>query len=248
MSHIVCENILFENTETTPTIGFIILRHVNNALTNKYWIHCYDCIRQHYKENNILIIDDNSNYKFITDKQLYKTTIIKSEYHKRGELLPYYYYVKNKLFDTAVILHDSVFINEYIDMSVHKYKIIWDFEHDWDQIEDETKMIMSFKDDELLHFYKDKKLWKGCFGAMTIITHDFLQHINNKYDISKLLEYVVTRYNRCSFERVIACLLQKEYKKETLLGSIHTYCKWGIPFHKKDTTKYLPITKVWTGR
>ena len=93
-------------------IGFIILRHVNNKLTNKYWIHCYNCIRKFYKENKIIIIYDNSNYNFITNEKLYKTTIINSEYPKRGELLPYYYYLHNKLFDVAVIIHDSVFINK----------------------------------------------------------------------------------------------------------------------------------------
>ena len=71
-------------------IGFIILRHVNNETTNKYWLHCYNCIREHYPENSILIIDDNSNYNFITNEQLYKTNIINSEYPGRGELLTYY--------------------------------------------------------------------------------------------------------------------------------------------------------------
>jgi hypothetical protein len=104
-------------------IGFIMLRHVNNELTNNYWNHCYECIRKYYPENLILIIDDNSNYDYIREKHnLYKTTIINSEYPRRGELLPYYYYLHNKLFDTAVIIHDSVFINQYIDMSVSLYR------------------------------------------------------------------------------------------------------------------------------
>ena len=196
------------------TIGFIILRHVNNELTNQYWILCYECIRKFYPENSIMIIDDDSNYEHITEKQLYNTIVINSDYKRRGELLPYIYYLKNKLFETAVIIHDSVFINEYIDFSVNKYKIIWDFEHNWDQIEDETKMIKLFNDEELLQFYENKDLWKGCFGCMTIIKHDFLTSINNKYDISKLLDCVLTRYNRCSFERVIACLLQINEKNE----------------------------------
>lgn len=230
------------------SIGFIILRHVNNELTNQYWIHCYDCIRKYYSENEILIIDDNSNYKFITNKILYKTTIINSEYPKRGELLPYYYYLNNKLFDTAVIIHDSVFINKYIDMNVDKYKIIWDFEHYWDQIEDETKMIELFNDEKLLNFYKNKNLWKGCFGGMSIITYNYLQQINNKYDISKLLDYILTRGNRCSFERVIGCLLHTEGKNETLLGNIHSYCNWGINYDEKENYKNLPLIKVWTGR
>jgi hypothetical protein len=229
-------------------IGFIILRHVNNKLTNNYWIHCYDCIRNFYPTHKILIIDDDSNYNYITEKTLYDTTIIRSEYKKRGELLPYIYYLKYKLFDTAVILHDSVFINKYIDFSVNKYKFLWEFDHHWDQIEDETKMIQLFNDKELLSFYENKKLWKGCFGGMSIITHDYLSLVNSKYNISKLLDVVLTRYNRCSFERVIACLLQINQNNESLLGNIHCYCKWGISFEEKNYYNILPIIKVWTGR
>jgi len=230
------------------TLGFIILRHVNNKLTNRYWIHSYNSIRRYYPENHILIIDDNSNYNFITNTQLYKTTIINSEYPKRGELLPYYYYLQNKLFDTAVIIHDSVFINRYMDLNVDKYKMIWEFEHKWDQINDETDMIKIFNDKELLAFYENKNLWKGCFGAMSIIKHDYLTEINNKYDISKLLGCVLNRNNRCSFERVLACLLQINEKNISLLGNIHKYCDWGINFEQKDKYKNLPLIKVWTGR
>ena len=72
--------------------------------------------------------------------------------------------------------------------------------------------------------------------------------INNKYSISKLLYCVLNRYSRCSFERVIACLLQINEKNESLLGNIHKYCPWGVSFEEKEHYKYLPITKVWTGR
>jgi hypothetical protein len=232
----------------TQTIGFIILRHVNNDITNKYWIHSYNCIRKYYKENKILIIDDNSNYNFITDEKLYNTTIINSEYIKRGELLPYYYYINNKLFDIAVIIHDSVFINSYIDFTVEKYKILWDFEHYWDQKEDETRMINIFNDLELTKFYQNKNLWTGCFGGMSIITHDYLTLINDKYNISKLLNCITNRYNRCSFERVIACLLQKEGETKILLGDIHKYCPNKITFNEIDKCNHLPIIKIWTGR
>jgi len=105
-----------------------------------------------------------------------------------------------------------------------------------------------FNDDELLQFHKNKSLWTGCFGAMTIITYDFLQEINNKYDLSKLLYLVLSRDDRCGFERVIACILQKEYKGEILLGNIHRYMNWGINFSEKNNFNHLPIIKVWTGR
>jgi hypothetical protein len=110
-------------------------------------------------------------------------------------------------------------------------------------------MIDIFNDLELKEFYENKNLWKGCFGGMSIITHEYLTYINTKYDISKLLDCVLNRYNRCSFERVIACLLQKNYPmEESLLGNIHNYCPWGISFDQCDDYKYLPVTRVWTGR
>jgi len=228
--------------------GFILLRHVNSLETNNLWIHCYECIRKYYPENYIVIIDDNSNSEFIKYRSLYNTIIINSEYHGRGELLPYYYYLKNNFFDKAVIIHDSVFINKYIDINIENYKMIWEFEHDWDQIEDETRIIKLFNDNELLNFYQNKSLWKGCFGGMVIITHDFINRINSKYDISKLLDVILTRFNRCSFERVIGCLLQKEHITDALLGNIHNYMPWGIIFNDKDNYKSLPIIKVWCGR
>lgn len=232
------------------TFGFIILRHVNNEITNEYWMHSYDCIRKFYPTNNIIIIDDNSDYLFITNKKMCNVTIINNEFPKRGELMPYYYYLKNKLFDVAIIIHDSMFINKHINFfdDFTNYKFLWDFEHNWDQIEDETIMIEQFKNDELMKFYRDKNLWKGCFGGTMIISHDFLCQINEKYDLSKLINYVNTRYNRCSFERVIACLMQIEYPRSVLFGNIHNYCKWGITFKNKNKHKNLPIIKVWTGR
>lgn len=232
-------------------ICFMMLRHVNSEKSSVYWMECYDNVRKYYPENPIIIIDDNSNYELIRPKDLYKTTIIQSEYPKRGELLPYYYYLHNKWSDIAVIIHDSVYVNKYIDFNVEKYKFIWEFDHKHDQIEDETNMIRSFKDSELLEFYQNKSLWIGCFGAMSVIRHDYLVFINNKYDISNLLNFVLNRYNRMSFERVLAVLLQKHEKSEkteTILGNIHKYCRWGVRHDEIDKMKHLPLIKFWSSR
>lgn len=131
---------------------------MNNELSDKYLLHCIDCIRRFYPEKKILIIDDNSNYDFVSKIELYNTTVIQSEYPKRGELLPYYYYLNNKLFDVVVIIHNSVFINSHIDFSVDKYKILWCFNHDWDQIDDESVMINVFNDLEVKKFHENKEL------------------------------------------------------------------------------------------
>ena len=225
-------------------IGFIILRNVDTIDRNKYWIRCYNCIRKFYPENKILIIDDNSKSKLIRKKKLYNTIIIKSKYPKRGELLPYFYYLKNKLFDKAIILHDSVFINKKLNLKFKKYKFLWEFEHTWDQIKDETKMIKKFNNKKLYNFYKNKKLWKGCFGCMCMIEYDYLKFINNKYKISKLLNLVLTRYNRGSLERVVACLLQMHYKNKTLFGNIHKYCPWGLKFKSGKLKKLSSFSSI----
>jgi len=75
------------------SIGFIILRHVISETTNRYWMLCYDCIRRYYPLHRIMIIDDNSNYEFVTNKTVTNTVLIQSEYKGRGELLPYYYFL-----------------------------------------------------------------------------------------------------------------------------------------------------------
>ena len=236
-------------SHTEKTLGFIMLRHVNNEITDKCWQLCYDGIRKYYPENVILIIDDTSDYSFITNKQLYKTVIIHSEFSKRGELLPYYYYLQYNLFDIAVIIHDSVFIQQFINFSIiDTYKMLWEFEHDWDNVEYEVKILKVFNNKELDDFYNDKTQWKGCFGGMTIITHKFLTCINDKYNLRKLLDIIVNRNDRMCFERVIACILQKECRTESVFGDIHKYMQWGIVFAQYQNFKHLPMLKIWSGR
>ena len=77
------------------TYGFIITRHVNSETTNKYWNQSIKLIRTFYRLIKIVIIDDNSNYKYMKADFDYKNVeIIQSEYPGRGELLPYIYYLK----------------------------------------------------------------------------------------------------------------------------------------------------------
>ena len=144
------------------TLGFILLRHVNSTDTNRYWKICYERIRKYYPELKIIIIDDNSNYVFVDMKfqsELYKTTVIRSMWAGRGELLPYFYFVTYRWFDTAVILHDSVFINNYIDFeksiaSGKGYRFLWEFRIKQDRFfmehhVDEVKLMRRFDSHEV---------------------------------------------------------------------------------------------------
>jgi hypothetical protein len=247
---------VFEKEGAEPEkIGFIILRNVNNSITNEYWKECYKCIKQFYPKNRILIIDDNSDYSFVTNECLDNTMIIKSEYPKRGEFLPYYYYLKTNFCETAVFLHDSVFIKKYIDFSVSTYKILLDFgkQNINDGMQNQLTLLHALNNTKLNDFYskKDKGIWKGCFGAMSVVTYSYLKSIDQEFRISSLIPHITSRDLRCAFERIIGCLLQINVIEPSLFGDIMKYCPWGLTYHrylKQDYNKNLPLIKVWTGR
>ena len=179
------------------SVGFVILRHVNSEETDKYWKLCYECIRKFYPENMILIVDDNSNHEYLTNIKLYKTVVVYSEYSGRGELLPYIYYLKYKIADVAVFLHDSVFINSFIDFNIiRNYKFLWEFESSgWSTNPQQiTNILNAFNDKEPLDFCENKSLWSGCFGGMVAITHNYLTFINNKYNLLILINFEI-KYN-----------------------------------------------------
>jgi hypothetical protein len=238
-------------------IGFIILRHVNSSITNEYWKECYRCIKTFYPKNRILIIDDNSNKTFLTHDPLDNTMIIQSEFPRRGEFLPYYYYLKTKFCETAVILHDSVFIKKYIDFHVNNYKMILNFckknISDRESLPYQMTLLSAINNEKLNNFYnkKDLDLWSGCFGCMSVIKYDYLKSIDSEFRIACLIPHITCRMARCAFERIIGCLLQVNMKEDCLLGSVHKYCKWGLTFLDYLNNKYnsdLPLIKVFSGR
>ena len=237
--------------ETHP-LGFIILRHVSCEENNRYWIKSYQHVRNFHPDVPIMIIDDNSNQNFLTNIELFKTIVVYSDYPKRAELLPYLYYKKYKIAEKVVIIHDSVFINSEIDVDIKTWKPIWDFEHTWDQSEDEEKMLKIFDNNKILRFHKDKQRWKGTMGVMTIISHDFLSNVFETFDFHKFIELVKGRFHRQSLERVISCIFHFHDQVEPLLGNMQKYMRWGTTFNTliahENAFRHLHIIKVWSGR
>lgn len=242
-------------------IGFIIIRHVNSEKTNMLWQECYKCIRVFY-DNPIVIIDDNSKNEFLTTLEMTNVKIIQSEYPKRAELLPYYYFLKEAFFDTAVILHDSVFIQVPIKFDKPNH-YLWHFTtHQWDDTKGEIECILKLHNNEpLLNLYNSKTKWNGCFGVMSIITYTMIHDINMKYNFFTLLNTIVSREQRMMIERVFAVILtyEADLKKNTssYFGNIETYCNWKFNekytitdyFEDKKNNKIqLPIVKLWSGR
>lgn len=251
--------------------GFIIIRHVNSEKTNKYWNQSVKCLRKLYPLKKIVVIDDNSNPTYLKSDFDYKNLeIIQSEFKGRGELLPYYYYLKNKFFENAIILHDSVFFHKRyaFENIVDKIKVmpLWYFHADTENLMNTFRITNKLKNsayiqDKLsLNFNligMNHNKWYGCFGVQSFINHDFLTDLEKKYRISRLVEEVKCRADRCCLERIFGCLFFIEnnniLKKKSLLGNIHLYHKWGYNYDQYEKAFYSgkvprPIIKVWTGR
>ena len=245
--------------EYDNNFGFIILRHVNSAMTNNLWINNIKNIRKYYN-NKIYIIDDNSNYEFIIQKEKYKNIeIIKSSYHQRGELLPYYYLYLKQLFKRCLIIHDSIIINKYIDFSKYNEQIhyLWHFDHSCNNLKDENTMMKILNNQIIIDKYDEKK-WYGCFGVQTIIDYDFIVKIQEKYKIFNLIQFIDNRNKRMNFERVFSVLCNlcdsDLYERESIYGDIHNYMEWGYDYEKyikdkdKDILDNYDLIKIWNGR
>ena len=263
----------FANVTYKPkSFGFIITRHVNSPTTNRYWNQCVKCIRTFYPFVKIIIIDDNSNKQFIKSDFDYKNVeIIESHFPKRGELLPYFYFLRRQFFENAVIIHDSVFFHKRINFEIFSKMGVnvlplWHFDADRENL-DNSLRISAFLNNSLevqkslsLNDFilgMSKYKWHGVFGVQSYINLKFLTHLNNKYNICNMIHSVNSRADRCCLERIMGCLFFMEsrnlYNKKSLFGRIHDYQRWGYNYdnYSNDVKcKRLPksIVKIWTGR
>jgi hypothetical protein len=189
--------------------------------------------------------------------------------------LPYYYFCKNEFFDNAIIIHDSVFIQQRINFEKlidTKIKVLplWHFSFEKkENYNNTTRLISSLSNNYLIMnvLFQNREydvlgkfnndIWRGCFGVQSFINREFLIVLENKYKLSNLLTLVKTRLDRCCLERIFGSIFFTEYQKiidkKSLLGDIMKYQKWGYSYndYKADLKKgTVPraIVKVWTGR
>lgn len=207
--------------------GFVIVRHVTDETTNKYWVECVRCIRKHYPIHPIMIVDDAS--EFVNESGVNMTNIrtVQSEYPKRGELLGYYYFHKLKPFDTAMILHDSMFIQKNIHiLGVNTVAFLWEFSSEPEFNNDpngDIQLLNTLKNnDKLVETYMARR-WTGCFGTMSVISHTFLDTLVNKYDLFQLLDHVKSRPLRMNLERVFGVVCSLETQVITICGNIFNH-------------------------
>lgn len=245
-----------EYEEINNKFGFIILRHVNSEESSKFWYESVKNIRKYYR-NKIYIIDDNSDHKYLNNNvKMNNIEVIESKFKKRGEILPYYYLYVYELFEKCLIIHDSVFLNKYINFEKYNdnIKFLWHFDHSANNLKMEKEMINLLNNEEINNYY-DGKEWYGCFGVMSIIKFDFIVKLNNRFKIFNLLDYIDNRDKRMNFERIfsILCTMIDEniYIKKSIYGDIKKYIKWGYNYNEYIKDKGIDnreLIKIWNGR
>ena len=244
---------------------FVILRNIKNVIDNDLWISSYNSIRKFYT-NNIIIIDDNSTINTVNGR-LTDTEVIKSEWKGAGEILPYYYFLKEKWADRMIFLHDSMFLNRPFQPSELEGAIRFHWHFDHADVRNDRKIstflsLLNQSKDIIAEFYNPEFIWKGCFGGTCIVDLDVVERLEQKYEIfSKLIPTIRTRNDRETFERVLGIMVYYEKLMDALshsnFGSILSYPKaFESQNNNIETAAHIvsqanyntSILKVWRGR
>jgi hypothetical protein len=255
----------FELVYNDKSYVFVILRHIRTPKDNDLWISSYNSIRKYYK-NKIIIIDDNSQINTVNGR-LYETEVIQSEFPGAGEILPYYYFLRNKWADTMIFLHDSMFLQRpFKDNELnHSIRFHWHFTSNGfdDQRKIGSYLSLLHNNKELMEFYQNQQsTWKGCSGGATIIDHQIVLSLEDKYNVFTLLTMAIKkRKDREAFERIVGILSYYEHlvndQTTSNFGDILRYPgAFDSENNNPETASHIvtqrgydtAILKVWRGR
>jgi hypothetical protein len=244
---------------------FVILRNLKIVKDNDLWISSYNSIRKYYT-NPIVIIDDNSTINTVNGR-LTDTEVIKSEWKGAGEILPYYYFLKEKWADRMIFLHDSMFLNRPFQPSELEGPIRFHWHFDHADVRKDRKIstflsLLPQSKEVIDEFSKSEFIWKGCFGGTCIVDLEVVEQLEEKYEFfSKLIPAIRTRNDRETFERVLGIIVYYERLTDASppsnFGSILAYPKaFESQNNNIETAAHIvsqanyntSILKVWRGR
>lgn len=257
-------------SQSLPLLGFIMIRHVSNKITDLYWKESYASIRRFYPDCPIMIVDDSSNRRYLReDIHMTKCTVIYDTEHKGcAELLPYYYFHKLKPFSRAVIIHDGIFLQAPLsglaieELGEGGAQFLWSIPHYCeDTIQKEIHELIDAlpeqeREDVRSMYTNTKADWTGTFGVMSIVDWSWLNNVEQRYHLfENWFPVLKNREYRCAMERVFGVVAYHYLRtrvRPALFGSIQHYIKWGLTFmeYLKDYESYAsyPMIKVWSGR
>lgn len=251
-----------------PPLAFVILRHVNNKLTDSYWKESYSSIRTYYPTAPILIVDDSSNRKYLReDIVMTNCTVVYDTEHKGcAELLPYDYFHRLRPAQRAVILHDGVFLHRPLELCWSEQtgiQFLWSIPHYHEdtilkEIHELIDALPEAERESIRSMYNHTKAdWTGAFGVMSIVEWKWLDEVNRRLGLfERWYPVLKNREYRCAMERVFGLVAYYHLRsrvQDSMFGLIHVSQKWGTTFmdYMNDYDKFKeshPIMKVWSGR
>lgn len=223
-------------------LSFFITTSINNNIHNYCLNKCIFHIRENYKSEEIIIIVDNSNKDFIKlDFNEGPIRMIESCFKGAGESLFLYYYHLLKPSKKAVFIHDSMFLLEPIESAIIKnlttIRPLLSFNRKFRMKEQEEFTSKLKNGDEIINFI-NKNNWIGCFGGSCIITLNFLEKLEEKYNITNLTQFITCRNEREVYERILGSIISCEeptIENISLFGDLYEY------FDKFPTNNYHNI-------
>ena len=139
--------------------------------------------------------------------------------------------------------------------------MLWFFYNNNSELSNITRIAECLKNNKIIKKEINnwnKNSWLSCFGAQSIISHDFLLMLNDKYCLTNLIDVVKNRSDRCALERIMGIIYYIETNKiTTCFGEInktnirsqlndYTFNEYITSFNKGIILS--PVVKVWSGR
>lgn len=224
------------NPSLKNTFGFIIPSYCETDLHVSQLNRCIQSIRRFHSYEKIIIIDDYSSIDFsFIEREFSDVQIVKSRSKGAGDMVTYSVFRDHPVFETAVIMQDSMCLEKKMDriQSIDSINFIWYFTNHrlhWSIIEEpqdhyNIKHNIKVHDDLVVHcidrfiekdefkyfakeLYFKKSKWSGCFGCSSIIKYSFLIELDEKTGIIDLLSKMNTNRLRRAAESIfaIACM------------------------------------------
>ena len=188
---------------------FLILRHITKQMKNSEdtWKECYKSIRKFYS-NKIIIIDNDSDYSIVNDDiNLENCEIMNNPFYNNRLFAPFYHLL-NIDFSKAIIIHDGVIFQKFVDFSkFSNVKYFWHFDMKcYDNIQLIEYQLEQLTNNTILYDIFRKKNFTGCMGCCLAIEKDFLLNIENTYKLSNLKYYINNQIDAIAFERTISII------------------------------------------
>lgn len=233
----ILSSALDECLNSLPKLGFVILTHARIPEHTESLRSCVNNVRLYHPDSPIVLLDDGSPIPVPDDVlSVPGLKCVQVPHRASAEAAPLKYYLNQRFCEKMVFLHDSMILMKPLKNygTVQDIAFLWHFTNHrvhWHEITEPVTEYNTLNDivthDDLVHhlvnkymntnrefsdyfnqIYYQKNLWVGCFGAMCIITHEFLVKIQAKTDLLSFLDIVDNRRYRCALESILAIASQ----------------------------------------